>query len=827
MEKKTENNALSLGDIIAIVRNNWLWYLLSLLICIAIAYYQVKITQPVYERHALVLIKSRGAISQMQDEAAAFSEIGLSSAGGYLVDNEILVFKSRRLMAEVVRRLNLDVDYSQHGHFRDWTMYSSTPVKLVFPDAEEEQRFSLTMTPMGNHKVKLHEFSIGGKGYDKEVISHIGDTVNTPVGRVVAVPNTASNPNGYVGTDIHVRKSPLKKVAESYSGRLQSTQATKTSTIIKLALNDQSTKRAEDVLNTLVQVYDEDAIKDKNRVAVNTEKFIAEQLEVLESELDDVDAIIANYKATNRLTDLSSDASSYRSMMNTVEQRSADLQNQRSVANYILDYIQRREGIGEAEYEVIPNNAGLNNSQVESLISEYNQQTMLREKLKADAGENNPQVQDLTNSIDQMRTRIVASIHNLVQSLDIEIQNVDKRVGASRNRLVAVPTQQKTVTSVQRQQSTKEQLYLYLLNKQQENALAKSITESNARILDPAIGSDAPISPQKSNIFLTALVIGLLIPTAVLAILLMTDTKIRSKKDLTVLGDLPLVGEIPQAGGKWTNRNRRQHGHSHLDIKDAIVVTAESKDSVSESVRILRTNLHYFNGKNETEARVIMLTSFLPGAGKTFVTSNLSMSMALAGKKVVMVDLDIRRGSLSAGLGKDICGVTDYICGFETNLDKIIIHTAMHENLDMIPTGHKAPNPAELLMDERLEMLIDALKERYDYIILDSVPVNLVADATICNRVADLTLFIIRAGNLDKRMLPEVARLYEENKLKKMSLVLNGVSDSRIYGSGYGYYGYGYYGYHGYGYYGYRGYGYYGYGDDGRKKSKKKKNTKS
>lgn len=810
MEKKNENEMMSLGDILVVVRRNWRWYALSLIICLGVALYIVKVSPVIYERHALVLIKSQGAYSQMQDEAATFSELGLSSAGGYLVDNEVLVFKSRRLMAEVVRRLNLDVDYSKRGHFRDWTLYSTMPMKVVFPDAEEDQAFRFTMTPTGDLNVKLHEFAMGNETFDSEVFAHAGDTVNTPVGRVAVVPNTAANPYGLVGTDIHVKKSKLHQVADSYSNRLKSTQATKTSTIIRLELNDQSMERAEDVLDMLVEVYDEDAIKDKNRVAENTEKFINDQLEVLQSELDDVDMIIANYKATNRLTDLHADASAYRSTMTAIEQRRADLQNQRSVANYILDYIQRREGTGEGAYEVIPNNAGLNNAQVETLISEYNKQTLLREKLKIDAGEKNPQVEDLTNSIDQMRSRIVASIRNLVQSLDIEIQNVNKRVGANTGRLVAVPTQQKTVTSVERQQSTKEQLYLYLLNKQQENELAKSITESNARILDPAIGSDIPVKPKSSFIMMCSGLLGLLIPSLILYLLIIADTKIRSKKDLAKLSNIPLMGEIPQAEGTtWNVQKQRKHSAAHKSIKDKVVVTADAHDNVSESIRILRTNLQFVT-RNMEDCPVIMMTSFLPGAGKTFVTGNLGMGMAMAGKKMVMVDVDIRRGSLSAGIGHGHSGITDYLAGLTSDIDEIVMPSGLHENLDLIPTGHKAPNPAELLMTNRLEMLIDELKKRYDYVILDSVPANIVADAMIANRVADLTLFVIRAGNLDKRLLPEVERLYNEEKLKKMSIVLNGVADSQIYGSGYGY-GYGYYSY---------GYNHY-YGVDDRKKGKK------
>lgn len=804
MERKSDNEAVSLGDILLIVLRNWYWYVISIALSLGVAFYKVKSSQVIYERHATVLIKSQGAYSQMQDEAAVFRELDMPSDGGYLVDNELLVFKARRLMEEVVRRLELDVDYVTPGRFREWTDYSCTPVHLRFPDAGDDQAFSLTVTPKPDHSFMLHDFHYQGESYTSNVLACVGDTVTTPVGRVIVLANMKRGATPMIGEDIVVRHSNPVWVASSLSGRLQTSLASKTGTIIKLSMTDQSPQRAEDVLNTLVTVYDEDAINDKNRVAVNTEKFINEQLEILEQELDGIDMVLANYKSTNRLTDLHSDASAYRTTANSVEQHLSELQNQRSVAQFILNYIQERDS-SESRFEVIPNNAGIGNQQVESLISEYNTQTLLREKLKTDAGERNPQVEDLTNSVDQMRNRIVVSIRNLIESLDIEINGVRKRVGESNVRLRQMPSQQMTVTGVERQQSTKEELYMYLLSKRQENALSKCITQSNARILDPAMGSGAPVSPNRKFIMMAGAFAGLLIPTVLLFLLMVGDTKVRSKRDLAKLASIPLVGEIPQKKGtRWSVRKAKQHGHRrrrHSDktnVGQRIVFSAKSRDTVSESIRILRTNLSYLGG-SQGKRQVIMLTSFMPGAGKTFVGINLGMSFAVSGSKVLMLDLDIRRGSLSAEHNKGRAGITDYLGGFERNLDNIILRSVYHENMDMIPMGHRAPNPAELLMDPVLDSLMDELRGMYDYIIVDCVPANIVADAMICNRFADITLFVIRSGNLDKRLLPEVENMFISGKLANMAVVLNGISDSHVYGSGYGYgYGYGYYGYSNY-----------------------------
>ena len=796
---------ISIFALLRIALRNWYWYLLSLALCLGIAFYIYKSTQPVYERHALVLIKTRGTYSRLQDESAMFRDLNLPVDAGYLVDNELLMFKSRRLMKEVVRQLGLDVSYSVKGRLRYWDFYSSTPARLQFPDVSENDSFSCTLTPAESGGMLLHDFISAGKKLDTSVLVHVGDTVSTPLGRVVVNPNPYFGKSSQHDIDIKVRKSSLDNVASSFSARLQTSLASKTSTIINLSFSDTSSQLAEDVLNTLVQVYDQDAINDKNRVTVSTEEFLNWQLEVLEADLDDVDRALADYKSTNRLTDVASDAVAYRSTMNSVEQKLADLQNQKTVAEFILDYILSREQ-GEGRFDVIPNNTGINNIQVENLISEYNKQTLLREKLKFDAGENNPQIEDLSNSIDQMRSRILVSVRNLVQSLDIEIASVSKRAGASSGRLAAVPSQQKTVISVERQQKTKEQLYLYLLTKRQENALTRSMAQSSARILDPAMGSNSPVKPDK-KILLIALLLGLAIPTLIFWLLVQNDTRVRSKKDLESLGDTPIVGEIPQLSGSKFIRKEALQNKTRNSTPLQMVFAAKSRDVVSESFRLLRTNINYL-GSGGSERQVIMFTSLLPGAGKTFVSGNLALSLAIGGSKVLMLDLDIRRGSLSAGQNKGRKGVADYLCGAVSDVDSIIHHTDYDPKLDLIPVGSKAPNPAELLMLPSLDELVAELRKRYDYIIIDSVPANVVADAVISNRVADITLFVIRAGNLDIRMLPDVLRLRDEGKLRNMSVVLNGLADSHIYGSYYGYgYGYGYG--HGYGYS-----SYYGSGDE-------------
>lgn len=523
-------------------------------------------------------------------------------------------------------------------------------------------------------------------------------------------------------------------------------------------------------------MYNQDAIDDKNRIAVNTANFINERLIVIEQELGGVESQIADYKSEHNLADISTQTGAFMQTSSRYQQEGVNLENQRTLAVYIRDYLADPAKAGE----LIPANTGIADVNIEGQIAEYNELMLQRDKLIGNSSEKNPVVMDMNNSLAAMKQTIVRTVDNLIAGLDLKIQNIRGEEERTLKRIAAVPSQQKYVLSVERQQKIKESLYIYLLNKREENALTKSITESNARIIDPAMGSNLPIAPRIQIILLIGLIIGLLIPSVILFILKSSDTCVRWKKDLVDNLSVPFLGEIPQ--------RIRAKG----ETKQPIVVKAESKDAVSEAFRIMRTNLSFMGSTTEHQLQTIMVTSMNVGAGKTFISSNLAMTLALAGKKVVLVDLDIRKGSLSKRIHVHQTGVTNFLSGEVTQVKDIVTKSEYHENLSVVGKGPVPPNPAELLLSPRLNELVEQLKAMFDYVILDNVPSNMVADAMIVNRVADLTLYVIRAGKMDRRQLPEVERLYTEKKLNNMAIVLNGVSEFH--------HGYGYYGYYGYGY---------------------------
>lgn len=774
--KKTTNpEALTISDLVKIALANWKWFVLSVLLCLGGAFYYLKKSPNIYSRSASVLIKDETKGTQLPNAAAAFSEVNMLNLNS-TVDNEVLIFKSKRLMIEVARKLKLDITYSRRGKFRDWDLYSTTPVILTFPEALETSAFSLKVTPLDAKQVVLSDFpEQEGTSSVKELKVNLNDTVNTPVGKLVVTPSLYYTPD-YFNIPITVRKANLEAVGLAYNTALQSSVASQTSSIINLSIADVSTRRAEDILNTLIDVYNQDAIDDKNKIAVNTANFINERLIVIEQELGGVESQIADYKSEHNLADISTQTGAFMQTSSRYQQEGVNLENQRTLAKYIRDYLADPTKAGE----LIPANTGIADVNIEGQIAEYNELMLQRDKLIGNSSEKNPVVMDMNNSLAAMKQTIVRTVDNLIAGLNLKIQNIRGEEERTLKRMAAVPSQQKYVLSVERQQKIKESLYIYLLNKREENALTKSITESNARIIDPAMGSNAPIAPQEQKILLGGLLLGLLIPTVILYILKVSDTCIRWRKDLEDKLSVPFLCEIPQ--------RERMKG----ETKQPIVVKAESKDAVSEAFRIMRTNLSFMGSTTEHQLQTIMVTSMNVGAGKTFISSNLAMTLALAGKKVVLVDLDIRKGSLRKRIHVHQTGVTNFLSGEVTQVKDIVTKSDYHENLSVVGKGPVPPNPAELLLSPRLNELVEQLKAMFDYVILDNVPSNMVADAMIVNRVADLTLYVIRAGKMDRRQLPEVERLYTEKKLNNMAIVLNGVSEFH--------HGYGYYGYYGYGY---------------------------
>ncbi|KGL50101.1 polysaccharide biosynthesis tyrosine autokinase Ptk1 [Porphyromonas gulae] len=752
---------------------SWRWIVASVLACLLIAYIYIQRQSPIYHAQATVLIKSAeksGATSGLQQ----FQELGLMT-GNSEVENEILLLKSKRLTAVVVDKLDLDVSISKQGFWRNESLYGNSPVSIQITDRDSTESYSFRIRIKDARSFELTHFEQkerNGIG-DIKIDGSFGKPIATPVGEL-KLDTTLFFADSWKGEVLYVKKENTRKVAERYNQNLQVSLADKKATIVNLSLKNEDLDRAKNFIDALIASYNDDVMNDKKSVAISTASFIDERLAMIGGELGSVDTEIETFKKRNNITDISTDVGAYLKSSADLQKDQLIVERNLSLAKYIQSFLRQTS----TDNELMPANLGLTERGIDNSITLYNELKLKYERLKQSSSENSPAVQEVGMQLVAMRKSINAAVDNYIKTLNLQLREVNKEMSRTKEQISAVPTQEKIMSTILRQQKIKEELYLYLLNKCEENALRLAITESNAKTVDSADGSLEPISPRKPIVFFAAFLLGLIFPSVYIYAKMQLNKGVRGRKDLEGLS-IPFLGEIPAYLG---HRNEED-----LDV----VVSSGSRDSSSEAFRILRSNMEFMRVKS-SKLKTVMFTSANPGSGKSFVTMNLAISLALTGKKVIVVDLDIRKGSLSNRLTQNNTGVTDFLYNESVSIDRLITHSPHSENLDVILAGPVPPNPSELLLSDRLEYLIDELNRRYDYVFLDSVPAMAVADAMITNRVADLTIYVIRQGLLDRRYLPEIERLYVENKFANLCLVLNGVtysssSDRYTYGYNYGY----------------------------------------
>ena len=762
---------VNLADVFLYLASKWKWFLLSVAVLGGLSWYHWAKSPLVYYRSATVIIK---------DPSSKTSTAGLDRFDNFInkvnVANEILQFRSKRLMREVVTRLHADVSYTVQDGLRRTELYTSSPVAVRFPDASPEQPLGLTVTAKDKGHVQLNGFQgFGPSAEGRSLTVRLGDTVSVSAGLRVVVTATNDYGTGWQGRPVEVRKSPLDAVADRYRNSIGIQQEEEESSILTLSVKDNSAARAEDVLNMLITVYNEEAIKDKNQVAVNTADFINERLIIISRELGGVETELEDFKRTNLVVDLGATTGITMGDAQKYGTEALELETQLRLAGYIKEYLTDPS----KETGLIPSNTGISDMNIENQISLYNAAKLKRDRLLGESSENNPVVLELNNSLRSMKQSIIRAVDNLIVSLEVKRQDASARERRAQGRVLSIPRKEREMLSIERQQKIKESLYLYLLNKREENALSQAMADNNARVIDSADGPSSPVAPDRNRMLVLGVLSGLFLPGVVFLCILFMDTRVRSRKEIEGALSVPFLGTIPY--------DRKRKG------SDLTQTEADGDSAVSEAFRLLRTNMAFMSRKGAPQ-QVVTFTSFNEGAGKTFVARNLALSLTYAKKRVVLLDLDIRKGTLSRHFGAGHVGVTNYLADPSLTVDDVIQHL---EAFDIVPAGAVAPNPAELLMDDRLDGLVSVLRERYDYVIADNVPVGLIADASIANRIADLTLFVVRAGRLDRRQLPDIERLYTEHKLRNMAVVLNGVDHhGNGYGYGYSRYGYGY----GYGY---------------------------
>ncbi len=772
---------------------HWPWFVVSIIICIACAWGYLRLTTPIYNISATVLIKDekKGGGASMSSDLEKMGLEGFISSSSN-VDNEIEVLRSKSLAREVVNNLGLFVTYMDEDEFPSKELYHTSPVLVSLTHQEADKlpgrmEINMILQPTGALGVQI---TVGEKEYRKQ-FDKLPAVFPTDEGTVAFFANndtlSAVCPEN-ITKERHITafiNRPFS-VLKEYVNSLSIAPTSKTTSVVVISLENTNTRRGRDYINKLLEMYNINANNDKNEVAQKTAEFIDERIGIISKELGSTEQDLENFKRSAGITDLSSEAQI--ALTGNAEYEKKRVENQTQI-NLVMDLQRYMKG---NEYEVLPSNIGLQDAASAGAIDRYNQMLVERKRLLRTSTENNPTIINLDTSIRAMRTNVQATLDATLKGLQITKEDLAREASRYSRRINDAPTQERQFVSIARQQEIKSGLYLMLLQKREENAITLAATANNAKIIDEALADDNPISPKKTIVYLAALVLGVGLPVGVIYLIGLTKFKIEGRADVEKLTSLPVVGDIPLADEKT----------------GSIAVFENQNNLMSETFRNVRTNLQFMleNGKN-----VILVTSTISGEGKSFISANLAISLSLLGKKVVIVGLDIRKPGLNKvfNIPKKEHGITQYLTNTTANLMDFVQPSDINKNLFILPGGTVPPNPTELLARGGLEKAIETLKANFDYVILDTAPVGMVTDTLLIGRVADLSVYVCRADYTHKAEFTLINELAENNKLPNLCIAVNGLDlNSRKYGY---YYGYGKYGkYYGYG----KRYGYgYGYGE--------------
>lgn len=772
---------------------HWPWFVISIIICIACAWGYLRLTTPIYNISATVLIKDekKGGGASMSSDLEKMGLEGFVSSSSN-VDNEIEVLRSKSLAREVVNNLGLFVTYMDEDEFPSKELYHTSPVLVSLTHQEADKlpgrmEINMILQPTGALGVQI---TVGEKEYQKQ-FDKLPAVFPTDEGTVAFFANndtlSAVCPEN-ITKERHITafiNRPFS-VLKEYVNSLSIAPTSKTTSVVVISLENTNTRRGRDYINKLLEMYNINANNDKNEVAQKTAEFIDERIGIISKELGSTEQDLENFKRSAGITDLSSEAQI--ALTGNAEYEKKRVENQTQI-NLVMDLQRYMKG---NEYEVLPSNIGLQDAASAGAIDRYNQMLVERKRLLRTSTENNPTIINLDTSIRAMRTNVQATLDATLKGLQITKEDLAREASRYSRRINDAPTQERQFVSIARQQEIKSGLYLMLLQKREENAITLAATANNAKIIDEALADDNPISPKKMLVYLAALVLGVGLPVGVIYLIGLTKFKIEGRADVEKLTSLPVVGDIPLADEKT----------------GSIAVFENQNNLMSETFRNIRTNLQFMleNGKN-----VILVTSTISGEGKSFISANLAISLSLLGKKVVIVGLDIRKPGLNKvfNIPKKEHGITQYLTNTTANLMDFVQPSDINKNLFILPGGTVPPNPTELLARGGLEKAIETLKANFDYVILDTAPVGMVTDTLLIGRVADLSVYVCRADYTHKAEFTLINELAENNKLPNLCIAINGLDlNSRKYGY---YYGYGKYGkYYGYG----KRYGYgYGYGE--------------
>lgn len=766
--KKEED--FNLRELIKPYMKKWYWFLISVIMTTILAIVYIKLTTPVYKIQSSVLIKDAKKMSNASGDFGVLSGFGgFAGMGTNSIENELEIFKSKKIVEDVTKDLKLQVSIYSREKYHDVELYKDANPFIVHV-VNEKQFEDLPQKPI-NVKINGDKITLSSKELKADIVTTFNKTISLPYANFIIQKNPKFNSKKTKKLDLndfYFTYMDMQSVVDNYQESIEVDLLDKDATVIGLGMAHSNTDKAKDILNDLANIYNEYAINDKNAESKKTKDFIDERIVLISKELGDVETDKERFKVDNDIVDIGLEARINLQTSNETRRRSLEIDTQLEVSRMLLSYLDGQT----STYQVLPTNIGLDNPAATSNITAYNKLVMDRSRLLENATAENPMVKEITKDLGGLKNAIRESIQRYMINLNSSKKEVDRENGYSASEIQKVPRQEKLFRNIERQQQIKENLYLLLLQKREEAAISMAMTDSKARIVDDAYVMKKTVAPKKAFSILGAWVLGFLIPFAYIYIRELLNNNLESKHDLEKLTTTPILSEIPR-----------------LYRKDEAVITKNDVSPLAESFRILVTNLNFMMPKGDG-AKVIFITSTIKGEGKTFVSVNLALALATSLKKVLVIGSDIRNPQLQRynPSMKGAKGLSEYLYEDVQDPNAIIHPSGLNENCDFIYSGIIPPNPTELLQNGRYAKLIESVKYDYDYVILDTAPLMLVTDSFLIADIADATVYVTRSEITNKGFIDFANSNIESNKIKNVAFVLNDVHKTNFgYGNKYGY----------------------------------------
>ncbi|MDA9111627.1 polysaccharide biosynthesis tyrosine autokinase [Flavicella sp.] len=783
MEKNQRNNKIpqqtdksqSMRNELEKYLHHWKWFVLSAFSAFILAFFYLRYATPKYEVQTTLLIKQDD--NMMSSELAAFQDLGMFGEGNSNIQNEMQLLKSRTLASSVVKDLNLTTRYFRQGRLKESEVFAEQiPIRLQEVIATNYSTKELDTTLY----VQIHSathFNLLDANKSKIYDSLEYNSSFAIKDRSYSIVQNEYFSENDFGKEIRIHLKPLESVVSDLVKEVQVIPVDEAmSTVLVLSAKHAVKKKGIAILDRLVDNYTYNAINDKSTVEQKTSEFISNRLQLIKAELFLVDKLAENYKIDNELTDIAEESKAFFETVNSSEQALFNATTQLKLVDYMVDYLQSQE----KSFELIPVNLGFSDVSISVLTSEYNAVVLERNRLLRNSSPTNPMVINLDAQLKSFQQSLTESLRNLKASLQISLRELVKNDNRINDKIANLPTQEREYKNIARQLGIKESLYLYLLQKQEETEISLAVTTPNSKVIDRAYASKDPVSPKSKVVYLAALLLGLLFPFGILYVKDLLDTKLHSRQDMEHYVTAPILGDIP------------------INDTDENIVVQEGggRSSTAEAFRLLRTNLDFMLTETDNNCKTIFVTSTTSGEGKSFVATNLACTLSLSGKKVALLGMDLRKPKITDYLNvPNQRGVSNFIIDKDMQFQDLGFPMPGFKGMDVYISGVIPPNPAELLLHPKVEILFTQLQAKYDYIVVDTAPVSLVTDTLMIGKYADMTIYVSRAGYLDKRLLTVPEMLYNEKRLNNMAMLINASDHQRGYGYGvygaYGGYGYG------------------------------------